>query len=188
MRRRRGGWSGLSIGLLAFVLLACSLSGLAAGVFANQLAHGGSRIDLGLSGSQSTASASQSATKPTSTSAATATSVPTIVAQPGFTLKLTATPNVLKAGADFTATVVATSASGSPVVGLTCYLRAPEGNSRLAPLYDQWPPAAVTDTSGTAAWHLKAPQTNSGTYGIEVVAYGTNNYQYSWLVHVTIIS
>jgi hypothetical protein len=176
---RAGSRSGLSILLIALILFACSLSGLAAGVYARSLAH---RDVGGTSGPSSHGSHATSASH-TPAPTATSTVVPTAVAAAGFTLTLTADPNVSAPGGSFTATVVATSASGSPVAGLTCYLRAPEG---MTPLYDQWPPAQVTSAQGIATWHLKAPQVSPGLYGIEVVAYGANGYHWSYRVHFTV--
>lgn len=46
------------------------------------------------------------------------------------------------------------------------------------PLFQDWPPPKITDANGQATWNLIAPQISPGLYGVEVVAYGTNSYNY----------
>lgn len=165
----------LSAILIAIILVACSMSGLAAGVYARHL---GDTI-------------STSTSKPpvssnlTATARATATLSPpptaTITPQPanttGFVLSASASPTTLSPGQSFSVTVTAvTGQGGAPIAGLQCFMRAP--TKAHTPLFQSWPPPKITDATGQATWDLTTPQVSPGLYGVEVVAYGTNSYNY----------
>lgn len=169
--------------LIAVVLVACSTSGLAAGVFARHLGDS-------LAGATGTASVS-SRTPP---SASTATPVPeataTVTIQPAenvlFTLSASVSPGTLSSGQHFIVAVTAVTRDSrkAPVAGLQCFMRAPTDGR--APLFQDWPTPVITGTDGQATWNLTAPQVAPGTYGVEVVAYGPNSYSYYADTFVTI--
>lgn len=186
MKRNARSANTLSAVLIAIVLVACSISGLAAGVYARHL---GDRL------ASATATAPASAASHTPHLHATATAIiapiptttPTVqhTETAPFILKASAVPSSLTSGQSFTITVLATSQHGAaPVPGLTCYMRAPSDGR--APLFQTWPPQAITDANGQATWNLAAPQVASGPYGVEVVAYGANGYNYYSDTFVTI--
>lgn len=165
----------LSAILIAIVLVACSMSGLAAGIFARHL---GTAVAAGTS--KPPVSSHLTAT-PRSTATPAPAPTATLPSQPssttGFVLSASASPTALSPGQSFVVTVTAvTGQGGVPISGLQCFMRAP--TKAHPPLLQSWPPPKVTDTSGQATWNLIVPQVSPGLYGVEVVAYGTNSYTY----------
>jgi hypothetical protein len=161
--------------LVAVVLVACSISGLAAGVFAGHLG------DLRAAASHNAPAPASSHTPPAAATAtpvpeATATATPRPAGNVAFVLSVSSSPQVLPAGQSFTVTVTAlTPQGGAAIGGLQCFMRAPSDGR--TPLFQEWPPSQVTGSNGQATWrNLTAPQVAPGTYGLEVVAYGANSY------------
>lgn len=163
----------LSLFVAAVIMVACAATGMLAGAFAHSLASKQSPtspngpVISGTAPGQSLATVTPSgaATQaPSTTSTAT-----------NFALTITLSSRTLAAGETFTVTVVAT-ASGAPVTGLTCTLRAPV--SGPPGLFSDWPPAAATDASGQVIWTLTTPAVSPGTYGIEVDAVGAHHYEF----------
>lgn len=170
--------------LIAVVLVACSLSGLAAGVFARQLGN-----PRAATSHNTPASASSHTPLPTTTATPVPEATATIMAQPAgsvaFSLSASSSPRVLPAGQSFTVTVTALALQGGAALsGLQCFMRAPTDGR--TPLFQEWPPAQVTGPNGQATWNLTAPQVAPGLYGLEVVAYGANSYSYHYDLSVTI--
>lgn len=169
--------------LIAVVLVACSISGLAAGVYARHL---GDSLVAGTG--TATVSSHSPPSAPTATPAPAVTATTTI--QPAenvlFILSASASPRTLASGQNFTITVAAvTRDSGQvPVAGLQCFMRAPTDGR--APLFQDWPTPVTTGADGQATWNLTTPQVSPGTYGVEVVAYGPNSYSYHFDTFVTI--
>lgn len=186
MKRKAHSASVLGGVLIAIILIACSISGLAAGVYARHLSEPLAAGNTATSGSIASASHTPRPA-PSATPIPTATAR-TIAQQPGnlpFFLAASASPASLAAGQTLTITIQASSQYGSaPVVGLTCYMRAPSDGR--VPLFQTWPTPAVTGASGQATWTLTAPQVAPGPYGVEVVAYGANHFTYYSDAFITI--
>ncbi|MGH2517094.1 MAG: hypothetical protein ACRDHP_15700 [Ktedonobacterales bacterium] len=165
----------MSAALIAIVLIACSMSGLAAGVYARHL---GDPLAVATTGPRPAPSQTPlPAVTATPVAQATATTTPQSAVAVEFALSVSVSPTVLSVGETFTITVTAVARhGGAPVAGLQCFMRAP--SSGRAPLFQDWPPPQVTAASGQATWQLTAPQQSPGLYGVEVVAYGTNSYNY----------
>lgn len=86
-----------------------------------------------------------------------------------FTLKLTATPSSGHAGDSIVIKVLATDdATGNPMPGLTCRLRAPTDG--VSGLLTTWPTPTATNESGVATWAATIPANAPGRYEIEVFA------------------
>jgi len=167
----------------ALVLVLCAATGLGAGAYSRGvLGRSGSLGLLTPSVAASPSKRAQATTAPTTT-ATTASSVPV---ESGFTLATVATPAQVSPGEQLTATVTAIDRFGvAPVRGLQCFLQAPP-NRR--PLLAHWPPPAVTNEQGQATWNLVVPAGSSGQYGIEVIAYGPNQYYYRADAFVTVVT
>lgn len=86
-----------------------------------------------------------------------------------FSIKLTASPLSAHAGDDISITAYVTDdATGAPVPGLTCVLRAPTNG---APgLFTTWPTPTATTSAGIASWTTTIPADAPGRYTIEVYA------------------
>jgi len=170
--------------LLAIVLVTCSISGLAAGVYARHLGERLAAATKTVSAPASSAT-SRAASTATSVPLATATVTPQSAGAVAFVLTVSSSPNTLSAGQSFNVSVTAlTQNGGAAVVGLRCFMRAPTDGR--APLFQNWPTPQITDANGRATWNLVAPQVASGLYGVEVVAYGVNSYNYFADTFVTI--
>lgn len=182
MARRSGLRTPLPILMTVIVLLACSATGLLAGVFARALASGQptGRTPSGpvISGTPP----GQGSATPTLTPAPTITPLSSDTTR-SFTLSLQVAPRTTTAGDTLAVTVVATS-NGVPVSGLTCELRAPK--SGPPGLLTAWPTPVSTDATGTATWTLTAPSVAPGTYGIEVYAENVHHYNAYQYVTVTV--
>jgi hypothetical protein len=163
----------LSLFVATIIMVACAATGMLAGAFAHTLASKQSLMSptgpviSGTAPGQAILTATPSSIAgetPTEPSTAT-----------GFTLNITVSSRSLSVGETFTVTVVA-SASGAPVAGLSCGLRAPI--SGPPGLFVTWPPAASTDASGQVIWTLTTPSVSPGIYGIEVSAVGSHRYEF----------
>ncbi|HEX6542728.1 MAG TPA: hypothetical protein VF040_13315 [Ktedonobacterales bacterium] len=172
----------LSTIMVAIILVACSASGLLAGISAHALATGlGARFGPSGPVISGTPPSHASATA-TVTSDATATAIAANMAT-NFMLSVTVSPRELAPGDTFTVTVQATS-NDAPVSGLSCTLRAP--TSGPAGLFDTWPAPVTTNDSGEAVWTLTVPSVKSGTYAIEADAVGAHHYEFHRYVTVTV--
>lgn len=174
----------MSAVLIAIVLVACSVSGLAAGVYARRL--GDSFAVAATTTPPLAASRTPLPATATSAPAAPATATPRPTGTGAFVLTVVSSPNALAPGQSVTITVTALTRdrSKAPIAGLKCFMRAPSDGR--APLFQSWPPPVFTGANGVAAWNLTAPQVASGLYGVEVVAYGTNSYLYYADAFITI--
>lgn len=176
--------------MIAAVLVAFSITGLAAGIvtqgvvnpFGQPNGHGPFISGFGGSAPTRTPSAS-TPTQPAATATATQ---PAVTITYPFSLHAVIAPPTVAPGQTFTVTVTTTKASdGSAVAGLKCYMRAADGS---APLYQDWPAPVVTDAIGQAVWTLTVPQAAAGQYTIEIIGYGTPPIQAKWDPTVTITS
>ena len=168
--------------LIAVVLVACSISGLAAGVYARHLGDSLAAATIRTPVSSRTPPSAPTATLvPAATATATTQPVENVL----FNLSASASQGTLSSGQRFTVTVTAAAKNGgAPVAELKCYMRAPTDGR--APLFQDWPTPVITGADGQATWNLTAPQVAPGLYGMEVVAYGTNSYSYFADTFVTI--
>ncbi len=100
-----------------------------------------------------------------------------------FTLRLTVSPASNHAGGSIAISVLATDdATGAPIPGLTCRLRAPSDG---APgLLSAWPTPTATDSSGVASWTSTIPADAPGRYEIEVFA---QTPAWSYVAHATVV-
>ena len=164
----------LSAVLIAIVLISCSISGLAAGVYARHLGSANApRVPHPSPVSSLAAAATATPAVPT----ATATATPRPLGSTKFVLTTSASPALLPPGQSFTVTVTAvTLHGGAPVADLQCFMRAPTTNHPA--LFQDWPPPKTTDARGAATWTLTAPRVPPGLYGVEIVAYGADSYNY----------
>jgi hypothetical protein len=100
-----------------------------------------------------------------------------------FALKLTATPSSGHVGDTIVISVLATDdATGTPIPGLTCRLRAPSNGD--PGLMTDWPTPTATNTDGIATWTVKIPQNAPGRYEIEAFA---QTPSWSYVVHTAVI-
>jgi hypothetical protein len=168
------------------LLLLCSVSGLAAGVYARSTrsALGGSMLGSLFSPGTTAGPGGTASGTPTPSPTPTVPAVPATVT--GFQI-VVAAPASIAAGQQFTVTATATlpgTHGGTPVPNLECFMRAP--TPQRTPLLQEWPAPTYTDASGRATWTLIAPQVAPGSYGIEVVAYGTGKYFYYGDAYITV--
>ena len=100
-----------------------------------------------------------------------------------FTLKLTVSPASNHAGGSIVINVLATDdATGAPIPGLTCRLRAPSDG---APgLLSVWPTPTATDSSGVASWTSTIPADAPGRYEIEAFA---QTPAWSYVAHASVV-
>ncbi len=86
-----------------------------------------------------------------------------------FTLRITVSPTSGHVGDTITISVRATDdATGAPIAGLTCHLRAPTDGAKG--LFTTWPTPTATNSSGIALWTATIPPDAPGRYEIEVFA------------------
>ncbi len=86
-----------------------------------------------------------------------------------FSINLTVSPLSGYAGETITINALVTDdATGVPIPGLTCRLRAPTNGT--TGLFTTWPPPTATDSSGVASWTSVIPNVAPGRYVIEVFA------------------
>lgn len=86
-----------------------------------------------------------------------------------FSIKLTITPTSGPAGANITiAAHITDNATGTPLPGLTCHLRAPSKDGPS--LFSTWPAPVASDGAGVATWNTTIPQVAPGRYVVEVFA------------------
>lgn len=175
--------------LIALILVAFALSGFGAGLVTRTVAGNAlsnvSKVLPNPTGQTHTQipTSTSSRANPTST----ATALPTVIAQSGFTLQAAPSAKTLSPGQQFTVVVIALASDRiTPVVGLTCYMRARTDGT--PPLFQQWPGPQVTDKDGRAIWALTSPQNSPGAYGFEVVAYGQHSWYYRYDGTITITS
>ena len=174
-------------GVVAAVLLICTLVGLLAGVGTRQLvtrltnaAHLG-QDGLGPHGTTSTFTPTSTA-GPLRSPTATA-SIPGEFS--GFTLRAQVSLPSVAPGQQFTITATVIAKDGvTPLGGVLCSIGAPgDGNESLFP---QWPAGIVSNTNGEATWTLQAPNVPKGTYYVKVSATGVRGYFYFTDASVTI--
>jgi hypothetical protein len=166
-------------GVVAAVLLICTLVGLLAGVGTRQVVtrltnatHLG-QDGLGPHGTTS-------AVTPTSTAGPLRSPTAT-AANPGefshFTVQAQVSPSSVAPGQQFTITATVIARDGvTPLGGVLCSIGAPgDGNQSLFP---QWPAGIVSNTHGEATWTLQAPNVPKGTYYVKVSATAANGNFY----------
>lgn len=152
-------------GLLLALVALVAVIGLLAGVFTRIAVSAASFNQTQRQNPEPTATATLTPkASPTATSEAT---TPPDLAH--FTLKLTATPSSGQAGDTIVISVLATNdATGNPIPGLTCRLRAPTDG--VSGLLSTWPTPTATNESGVATWTETMPANAPGRYEIEVFA------------------
>lgn len=179
---RLTGRSALPAVVVSCVLVIFSATGLLAGSVASSFAAG--------NGSVSHVPPRTSVLKSTTgTPAATATSTAassTQLVTNSFVLTLSAAPNPATPSKPVRVTVKANAqASNQPLAGITCQLEAPDDGSH--PLLTTWPPARVTDTTGSVTWSLNLTGVQAGVYTIGVTSIGTT-YSYHSEINVRVVS
>ena len=158
-----------------FILLAFAVMGLLAGLVAHSLAHPQSSGALASGPVISGSPPGQAAPTETSTPADGTATPTTTNTQTGFMLSISLSQRSVSAGDTFTVTVTAI-ASGAPVSGLSCTLRAPTYGPQG--LLTTWPAPATTDANGRATWMLTTPAVAPGAYGVEADAVGAHHYEF----------
>jgi hypothetical protein len=170
-------------GVVAFVLLVCTLVGLFAGFGTRQLVTrlaNAANLDqngLGPHGTTGVVIPTSTATLlPAPTSPAALSSEFT-----GFSIQAQVSPNPVAPGQQFTITATVIAKDGvTPLGGVSCTI----GGSLLP----QWPAGKVSNANGKATWSLRAPSVSKGAYTVKVSATGYKGYFYFTLVSVTITS
>lgn len=178
--RTLNGW------VVATLLVLCCVSGLATGVLARSLsgqaaAQAGTRSTVG--GTSRPATTAAAGVTPSPTLSPTTTTAP--VQATGFSFSVTTSPAQVAPGQAFTVTVTVLSSAKAPLAGIQCFMRAPSDGSPS--LFQDMPTPQVSNADGQAIWRLQAPAVASGTYRVEVIAYGSNAYQYHAYAHLTVI-
>ncbi len=154
---------GLLTALIALVALTGFMAGLITRAFTSSAALS---LDQRLH-PQSSETPAATKTLQLSPTAVTETTVAPSLAH--FVIELTVTPSSGHAGDSIVITArVTDNATGAPVPGLTCHLRAPTDGS--AGLFTTWPTPAATDNTGVASWTETIPPVAPGKYEIEVFA------------------
>jgi hypothetical protein len=175
--------------VVGILLLACTVSGLAAGVGARRVVDNSgfgpiSGTGPGTQGNHATSSVSPDTTPAGSASAGGG--LPTVTASPqstGFTLSAQVSPTAVTVGQQFSVTVTVIANDGTtPLGGVRCTL-GPPGNGRGSgpALFSHWPGPVVSDSQGEGSWTLQAPNVPAGRYQLVVSATGTHGY-YTWVV------
>lgn len=170
---------------IAVVLVLFCVSGLATGVLARSLSAPAAARTSAQSQTSRVAPAATlttAAATPSPTTAPTATTAP--VQATGFTFTMTTSPAQVAPGQDFTVTVTVLSAAKAPLAGIQCFMRAPSDGSPS--LFQDMPTPQISNDQGEAVWNLQAPAVSPGTYRIEVIAYGSDSYQYFAYAHLTV--
>lgn len=176
---------------LAILLLACTVSGLAAGAGTRRLVDS-ARFGA-VSGTQGTHATGSIG--PATTPAASASpggGLPTATLSPqltGFSLSEQVSPTAVKVGQQFSvvATVTAYN-SGTPLGGIRCTLGPPAIVKGSGPsLFTRWPQPVLSDSQGKATWVLQAPNVSAGPYQLVVLATGTHGYYVYAEYPVTIV-
>lgn len=182
MSRRQTQRSALTAIVASCVLVIFSATGLLAGSVASGLAAGRPTTQPTSSGGTSATYSAGTANNLPTTTATTVAS--TQLVSSSFVLTLTAAPNPASSSRPVHVTVRA-SAQGSdtPVPGITCRLEAPQAGGTA--LMSSWPPAKVTDGTGTASWDLNLAGVPAGFYGIGVTSVGTS-YTYHSQINITV--
>ncbi len=157
--------------LSAFVLSACSATGLVTGVITRQVASAAAPVRTPV---LAQATSTPTAPPPTSTATSVPTSPPVSGNQFVVSISVSGQPHP---GQDIqvAASVVA---AGSPVAGARCTLGPDAGSD---PLLQTWPDAANTDATGKCAWTITVPQqTAAGAYRIRVDGYTAQYHAWSF--------
>jgi hypothetical protein len=187
--RDPGGRQSLPSIVVGILLLACTVSGLAAGAGARRVVdNSGFRAILGTGSGMQSKHATSSVSPATSPAASPSagSGVPTVTASvqsTGFKLAAQASPTTVTVGQQFSVTVTVTAHhSSTPLAGVPCAL-GPPGNGRGSgpSLFSHWPKSMVSDSVGKVVWTLQAPNMPAGTYDLVVSATGTDDY-YVWAV------
>jgi hypothetical protein len=181
--------------VVGILLLACTVSGLAAGVGAHRLVNSAgsgaiSGTGPGTQGNHATSSVSPDTT-PAASASAGGDGLPTVTASAqltGFFLSAQVSPTAVTVGQQFSVTVTVTAHDGrTPLGGVHCTL-GPPGNGRGSgpSLFSHWPAPVVSDPKGKAGWVLQAPNMPAGRYELVVSATGTRGYYVYEVVPLTI--
>jgi hypothetical protein len=177
--------------VVGILLLACTVSGLAAGVGAHRLVDSvGFGHISGTQGNHATGSVSPGISPAASASAGGG--LPTVTVSPqstGFSLSAQVSPTAVKVGQQFSVTVTVIAYDGTTPLGSVRCTLGPPGNSRGSgpALFSQWPKSVVSDSAGKVVWVLQAPNMPAGTYQLVVSATGTHGYFYFTVVLLTIV-
>lgn len=188
MGRKHTGRSVIPAVFAALVLLFFSASGLMAGtVVSGILPPHASATSTAASGPAGITTATPAST---ALGAAHATATPTItssqLATTPYTLQLAVTPNPAHSSQLVHVTVHATAdTTKAAQAGVKCQLEAPEDGAR--PLLATWPPATVTDSTGTASWDLDVSNIPPGAYFIGVTSVGMS-YMYHAQISISILA
>jgi len=177
--RHPGPGQSLPLTVAGLLFLACTVSGLAAGVGVHKLidSAGLGAIGPGTQGNHATSTADPDSSPAASPSAGLA----TVTASPQFTgydLSAQISPAAVAVGQQFIVTATVTVYhSSTPAGGVRCMLGPPAIIQGSGPsLFTQWPAPAVSDSQGKASWVLKAPNGPPGTYQLVVLITGSHEY------------
>ena len=166
--------------LIALVLLAFVVIGLAAGFGARQLVNGGG-VGGPVARATNTANSQRATATNTANATSTSTSVATIVPPSGFSLSLDGvSPNSVAPGQKFTVVVAVLAPGGAtPLAGVLCKMGPPQdGGSPLFQQPSQWPAPQVSNAQGEAIWSVQAPTLPAGAYAFTISATGAGDYIY----------
>ncbi|MGO8946822.1 MAG: hypothetical protein ACLQUY_03970 [Ktedonobacterales bacterium] len=175
--------------VIGFILLAFTVTGLAAGVGARHLVDGLARSSPSPnSHAEQSASATRTASvQPTaaaqlSPSVEASETATTGAGYTGFTLSVSVSPAVVASGQQFTVTAVVVAHNHvSRLSGVPCTLVSlGSGAFPFTPA----PPAKLSDAQGEVSWPLKATTASTGTYTLQVE--GTGSLEYYYDVDVTV--
>jgi hypothetical protein len=181
--------------VVGILLLACTVSGLAAGVGVHRLVNGTgfgaiSGTVPGTQGNHATSSVSPGTSPAASASAGGG--FPTVTVSPrstGFSLSAQVSPTAVKVGQQFSVTVTVIANDGrTRLEGILCTLGGPSTVRPPQPgksLFAHWPAPVVSDSQGKASWTLQAPNVSAGQYELVVTATGTNGYYVYWELTLT---
>ena len=182
--------------VIGIILLACTVTGLAAGVGVRQLVNGAgfgvtSGTGPGKQDNHATGSTGPDVTAPPAASPTVGgAGLPTVTASAqatGFQLSAQVSPTVVAAGQQFSVTVTVVAHDGrTPLEGVDCTLGPPPSGDDGPSLFTQWPRSAVSNSQGKAGWTLQAPSVHAGTYELQVQGTGTHGYFFYTLVFLTI--
>jgi hypothetical protein len=166
-------------GLLTALIAMTALIGLLAGALTRALITNASASTSQSQNPEPTATATQQP-QPIATATESPTIAPVLV---HFTIKLTVSPASAHPGDAISITALATdSATGAPIPGLTCVLRAPTNG--VSGLFTTWPTPTATNESGIASWTANAPANTPGRYEIEAFA---QTPSWSYVARTTVI-